>query len=256
MEFHGFPAGGCADEMPGHAPARMKRKDLEDVYDDFSEFSLSSPARKIRRLDAELPPIMEEEETAAPLIFGQPLPKEQLHTRSLQLAAGSDDVEPSLPLNEERAIVLYKPVNMPLLDFPCPSNVFLNVDPDMIASFKNGAFWQSQPNLVKTREEEAESTAGSGKAAVSSCLAVVPWMPSHHLPEAVNAVNVMGVKNQAVEESMASEGAEDALMEIEVEGGQANGVTTSGPSGLAASEGLQHWQQHCMTPQAFSGAWC
>lgn len=29
---------------------KLKRKDLEDVNDDFSDFSLSSPARKIRRL--------------------------------------------------------------------------------------------------------------------------------------------------------------------------------------------------------------
>lgn len=29
---------------------KMKRKDLDQVNDDFSDFSLSSPARKIRRL--------------------------------------------------------------------------------------------------------------------------------------------------------------------------------------------------------------
>lgn len=29
---------------------KMKRKDIEEVNDDFSDFSLSSPARKIRRL--------------------------------------------------------------------------------------------------------------------------------------------------------------------------------------------------------------
>ena len=36
-------AGGCGS-------LKMKRKDLDDVNDDFSDFSLSSPARKIRRL--------------------------------------------------------------------------------------------------------------------------------------------------------------------------------------------------------------
>lgn len=44
------------------ARTKMKRKDLDQVSDDFSDFSLSSPARKIRRLDAELPPIMEDDE--------------------------------------------------------------------------------------------------------------------------------------------------------------------------------------------------
>lgn len=29
---------------------KMKRKDLEEACDEFMEFSLSSPARKIRRL--------------------------------------------------------------------------------------------------------------------------------------------------------------------------------------------------------------
>lgn len=36
--------------MEGYFPLKMKRKDLEDVTDDFSDFSLCSPARKIRRL--------------------------------------------------------------------------------------------------------------------------------------------------------------------------------------------------------------
>lgn len=36
--------------MAGFLSGKMKRKDLEEVYDEFSEFSLSSPARKIRRL--------------------------------------------------------------------------------------------------------------------------------------------------------------------------------------------------------------
>ncbi|KAK9098313.1 hypothetical protein Syun_025358 [Stephania yunnanensis] len=46
---------------------KMKRKDLEEVVDDFTDFYLTSPARKIRRLDAELPPIMEEDEPGIPI---------------------------------------------------------------------------------------------------------------------------------------------------------------------------------------------
>lgn len=34
----------------GFLPMKLKRKDLDQVNDDFSDFSLSSPARKIRRL--------------------------------------------------------------------------------------------------------------------------------------------------------------------------------------------------------------
>lgn len=36
--------------MAGLWHGKLKRRDLEEVYDDFAEFSLSSPARKIRRL--------------------------------------------------------------------------------------------------------------------------------------------------------------------------------------------------------------
>lgn len=36
--------------MASYLSLKMKRKELEEVNDDFSDFSLSSPARKIRRL--------------------------------------------------------------------------------------------------------------------------------------------------------------------------------------------------------------
>ncbi|KAE8657966.1 hypothetical protein F3Y22_tig00116976pilonHSYRG00207 [Hibiscus syriacus] len=55
---------------------KFKRKNIDQVNDDFSDFSLSSPATKIRRLDADLPPIIEED---------------------------------SFPENHERAIVLFYP---------------------------------------------------------------------------------------------------------------------------------------------------
>ncbi|KAK7845251.1 hypothetical protein CFP56_009873 [Quercus suber] len=91
---------------------KMKRKDLEldEFSDDFSDFSLSAPARKIRRLDAELPPIMEEEEAII------------------------EDLELS-PNNEEMAIVLFKPVNAPFVQHS-PSNLSFSVDSELISGFK------------------------------------------------------------------------------------------------------------------------
>ncbi|CAG7883166.1 unnamed protein product [Brassica rapa] len=67
-------------------PTRMKRKEIDRVNDDFSDFSLSSPASKIRRLDLDLPPIMEEE-----------------------VVMEDHDRIQSSPQNQERAIVLFKP---------------------------------------------------------------------------------------------------------------------------------------------------
>ncbi|XP_010467131.1 PREDICTED: uncharacterized protein LOC104747230 [Camelina sativa] len=80
---------------------KMKRKDIERVNNDFSDFSLSSPARKIRRLDLDLPPIMEEDEIK------------------------------SVPVNEERAIVLYKP----LQQYHHQPHLF--VDTDLVSGLKN-----------------------------------------------------------------------------------------------------------------------
>ncbi|KAL0885159.1 hypothetical protein Bca101_009141 [Brassica carinata] len=91
-----------------HPPTKMKRKEIDRVNDDFSDFSLSSPATKIRRLDLDLPPIMEEE-----------VVMEEEH----------DDLQSS-PQNEERAIVLFKPP--PLHHQP---NLF--VDRSLISGLKN-----------------------------------------------------------------------------------------------------------------------
>lgn len=79
--------------------------------------------------DAELPPIMEEEEPEIPLAFEQ---------------SGGGGGGPSVPVmeefprvatNEERALVLFKPMNTLLLH--SPSNFSVSVDSDMISSFKS-----------------------------------------------------------------------------------------------------------------------
>ncbi|WCJ34688.1 hypothetical protein M5689_015982 [Euphorbia peplus] len=102
------------------SPMKMKRKDLEDVNEDFSDFSLSSPARKIRRLDV----IMEEE---------------------------VEEVDHNL----DRAIVLFKNVsNYPLL-LHSPSNFSLSVDSDFISGIKNKYPWSSGYDNTKSIEEEA-----------------------------------------------------------------------------------------------------
>lgn len=122
----------------------MKRKDFDRVNDEFSDFSLSSPARKIRRLvnslaeffenprirdhdhdddelvyiiliqDVDLPPIMEEDEID--------LPMQDTSAEEIELE----------PVNDERAIVLFKP-----LHYQQPSSGNLFVDRDLISGFKS-----------------------------------------------------------------------------------------------------------------------
>ncbi|KAE8665090.1 Detected protein of unknown function [Hibiscus syriacus] len=117
---------------------KLKRKDIDQVNDDFSDFSLSSPATKIRRLAADLPPIIEED---------------------------------YFPENHERAIVLFNP-NPLLLDPNEPSlcsSPFFSLHSDLISVFKNQFLRATDTKSAETEEIKKEN---------EGCLAVVPWVPS------------------------------------------------------------------------------
>ncbi|XP_042493594.1 uncharacterized protein LOC122073127 [Macadamia integrifolia] len=227
--------------MAGYLSMKMKRKGLEEVYDEFSDFSLSSPARKIRRLDVELPPIMEEEESPEiPVAFDRP-PSGDLGISARQSAATGTEALPSAPLNEERALVLYKPMNKPLVE--------IIVNSDLIPGLRNHGFWSEQSNQVRRVEDEAtDSSTNTG--AKNGCLAVVPWVvPTQFLPNS----GTEGMPATVVSEQMEAEGGVDTeMMEIEddnvqVTGGQAKEI---GGGVEGGSESWQQWQQqHCLTPQ-------
>lgn len=194
---------------------RMKRKDVEEVNDDFSDFSLSSPATKIRRLDAELAPIMEEEERE---------------------------------INQERAIVLFNPHQQ--LHAQSPSSSFsVSLSPDIMSGMKNqvlglnAARRQSDPLLESDEEEEAQ---GRDKAEKGICMAMVPWTSSNSrylgLQHPMNGSNDAGqLEAQGFTEN-------EAAMEIDEENSNNNGGNDGSfqPYGF----GLSQWQQqHCMLPQ-------
>ncbi|GAU11797.1 hypothetical protein TSUD_75480 [Trifolium subterraneum] len=97
--------------MAGHYKSLKRKVDgvVNHIADDFSDFSLSSPATKIRRLDAELPPIAEED-------------GELLHAP-----------------NDERALVLFKPI------VHSPSSFSLTLNSDLISEIKNNQLsWSKQ----------------------------------------------------------------------------------------------------------------
>ncbi|KAJ0985193.1 hypothetical protein J5N97_003549 [Dioscorea zingiberensis] len=156
--------------MVGFLSGKMKRKDVDEVSDEFSEFSLSSPARKIRRLDADLPPIMEEDEAAVPHVFQQQR-DQQMRSKAPEFDAVVEDV-PAIPANEERAIVLYKPVDSPLLLSPSSSNTCYTVSSDLFPDLKNQVFWRQNSNLSTVRE-----------VGMDNSLAVVPWVSRGRLEE-------------------------------------------------------------------------
>ncbi|XP_077222916.1 uncharacterized protein LOC143856547 [Tasmannia lanceolata] len=219
--------------MTGFLSVKMKRKDLEDVYDEFSDFSLSSPARKIRRLDAELPPIMEEEEPVIPLDYSQSLSEDSLKGSTPQLTAAMTEALPSLSLNEEKALVLYKQVNTPLLQSSSSSNLSFRVNTDLLPGFKNQIFWSGNSNLVTEASDKVES---------NGCLAVVPWAP-FQLPvsRGTNDIGMGGGLSEPMEAD------EVATMELEEESTASRQEARE--SAEMGGEDLQQWQQHCMTPQ-------
>ncbi|XP_059636925.1 uncharacterized protein LOC132279027 [Cornus florida] len=227
--------------MAGYLPLKMKRKELDRVNDDFSDFSLSSPARKIRRLDTDLPPIMEEDEPEIPLVFQHSMPQTQHLSDSMEKVGGPVIEElPCEPVNEERAIVLFKPMNSPLMQ--SPSNFSVSVSPDLITGFRNQVvFWSKESNPIKTAEDEA---AANGNTATSECLAVVPWNPSQFPPRQNEAPHAQA------SELMEAEEMEATTMDIEDDNIPTEQVQGNEFGGANVTEGLHHWpQQHCMIPQ-------
>uniref|UniRef100_A0A7C9CDU6 Uncharacterized protein n=1 Tax=Opuntia streptacantha TaxID=393608 RepID=A0A7C9CDU6_OPUST len=112
---------------------KLKRKDLHEVNDDFSDFSLSSPARKIRRLDAELPPIIEEEEAEIPLGYGHSVSQGAISNGAGEELKALDIEElPFVSENEDKALVPFNPMNGLL-----HSATNYSVDPNLISCFKS-----------------------------------------------------------------------------------------------------------------------
>lgn len=228
--------------MAGYLSMKMKRKDLEEVNDEFSDFSLSSPARKIRRLDADLPPIMEEEEPEVPFGFKQQ-PTADKHIPVYIEPTGCSgycpmtEELPSVPENEERALVLFRPMSTPLL--LSPSNFSVSVNSDIIAGIKNQIPWS-----VQTSEEDEAERQGLNPIRANESLAVVPWVPSQF-------PSTQG-REVPEENLMESDDAGAATMDIEennVVAETGKGWQLSGMSNVFPSQWQQQQQQHCMIPQ-------
>lgn len=108
----------------GHFKLLKRKLDgtVVQIGDDVSDFSLSSPATKIRRLDPELPPIVEE--------GGESLP---------------------VP-NDERALVLFKPMNL-----HSPSDFSLTLSSDLISHIKNNQLsWSKQCDYSDNQDQNDE----------------------------------------------------------------------------------------------------
>uniref|UniRef100_A0A1J3HE96 Uncharacterized protein n=1 Tax=Noccaea caerulescens TaxID=107243 RepID=A0A1J3HE96_NOCCA len=199
----------------------MKRKDIDRVNEEFSDFSLTSPARKIRRLDVDLPPVMEE--------GGVDMAMQETEAEQIE----------SIPVNEERAIVLFKP----LLYHQPSSSGQLFVDSDLISGFRN-RFFRDASRAVDNNDEDETS---------NKCQAVVCWSPSmignFQQPRTLEIVELDETGEDAVMDEAAMEVEEDNRstgLSFPQQGQQQQEDPTYG-------YGLHQWQQqqqqqHCMIP--------
>ncbi|KAH0669934.1 hypothetical protein KY290_026939 [Solanum tuberosum] len=226
--------------MEPYYALKMKRKDLEDVYDEFSEFSLSSPARKIRRLDADLPPIIEEvEEPEIPIAFEQAATYPSFGSNAVNRGLVIEEL-PSVPENEERAIVLFKPMNTQPVH--SPSNFSVKVDPQFLNGLKSQIFWDNTANAFRLVDNEETQQDDSSSA--KECLAVVPWFPSQFLSAAEAEV----LSQPDVSDMMDAEDMEGVAMDIEDNSVDVGPRTAVETGAVGVNDGLHHWQQqHCMT---------
>ncbi|XP_028790071.1 uncharacterized protein LOC114746047 isoform X1 [Neltuma alba] len=186
----------------------MKRKVDQD-------FSISSSATKIRRLDADLPPIEEPEVAQQPPIIPEvPSPASE---------------------NQERALVLFKPVNhSPLFS---PSSFSFTVDSDIVSAINT----DQRPWSRQYVEEEAICRDENNR----DRLALVPWAPSQFQ-------SAPGAQDSNTELMEADQMEEEASMEVEEQDYSNSSIhpTATMHCELTETEGLQPWQQqHCLIPQ-------
>lgn len=190
----------------------MKRKDVDEINDEFFDFSLSSPAMKIRRLDAELAqPTIDEEDMVNPLLFEQ-----SMESRS------------SVPENEERAIVLYNPNNNSQ-SIQSPPSISISPASDFLLGFKNPVLWSNQSNTPKPL--------------VNECLAVVPWAPSYSGHTRITDVEDRGAQISDMMDADAD------VMDVEDDYNAQQIAKAEQDHATNVRQGFNQRQQHCIIQQ-------
>ncbi|XP_011094069.1 uncharacterized protein LOC105173866 [Sesamum indicum] len=218
--------------MVGYFQLKMKRrKDVEDVSDDFAEFSLSPRSWKTTRLDAELPPIPEEEEPEVPVAFELSLPRERRFGRSVIRSLETDELR-SGPEDEERAIVLFKTINT-------TSNFSVSIDPDLISGLK--VLWSNKSNSLRVASDEAASKDRDSSSR-NGRLAVVPWVAPQLMSKPRAEFPLQSDKCEMMDAEELGESTMD------VEDNMSNEHRNANEAGeMTLYEGIH--QRHCMIPQ-------
>lgn len=203
-----------------------KRKELEQVVDGLSDFSLSGPAAKSRRLDSGLPPIMEEEPPAPSVAFHMMGEKINSGVNMSSVDVMMEGAIPHHVPSEDMALVLYKPVPFG----PGISSSSFIVSPDLIRGLKNHAF--NQTSYGELQDESPER---------SNSLALVPWTPPKMSIRSdwVASEPSEPESTQNFEVPMEADETELTYMDVE--------EAPEATAGVFDGEDPRHWQ-HCMTP--------
>ncbi|CAN6277542.1 unnamed protein product [Urochloa humidicola] len=204
-----------------------KRKELEQVVDGLSDFSLSGPAVKSRRLDPGLPPIMEEEPPSPSMAFQMLGEKINSGVNMPSLEVMMEGVMSQHTPSEDKALVLYKPVDNSVAFGPGISSSSFIVSSDLIRGLKSHAF-----NQVNYHELEDESPERSNS------LALVPWKPPQISIRSDEWAASEPESAQTSEVLMEADETEVTSMDFE----EAPEATARGLDG----DNIHQWQ-HCMT---------
>ncbi|GMY17676.1 L-arabinokinase [Fagus crenata] len=215
----------------------MKRKDLQDIFDEFS-------SRKSRRLDVDILQNMNEDPTTiVPQILEQGLLQEQPFISSGNMVQTEAPVIDSMPSNinsEERALVLYNPPNIPFVKSPSSPDFTIVVNSELIPGLKDILSLGGNGKLVKSVEKDDTE---KNPVVSNDCLAVVPWVASY-LPLA------SGENTQSAGLPEAMETEEVEIMDTDYNSSSSIcGQRTFEYGGTVEEAGeLHHWQHHFMQP--------
>ncbi|CAM8913388.1 unnamed protein product [Rhodiola kirilowii] len=235
----------------------MKRKDFEDAFDDFSCFSLAASARKSRRLDCELPPIVVEElDSGLPVAPDQGFLHENLKSGNVLVPNEAPIVDAVLPNDpsEELAIVLYNPANAAshgMVKSPGSSNLSLVMNPELFSDWRSQMFHQGNQRGLTITELDEESDENK-VFQTNNFMAVVPWVASQKsltAPAPDTQATLMTVEEEPMEAD-----ADCEMMETEDQfstpGYSDQGhIINNGMMSGAQAQALPQQQPHCLMPQ-------
>ncbi|KAK2439288.1 hypothetical protein QL285_023971 [Trifolium repens] len=203
--------------MAGHYKSLKRKVDgvVNHITDDFSDFSLSSPATKIRRLDAQLPPIVEEDD-------------ETFHAP-----------------NDERALVLFKPI------VHSPSSFSLTLNSDLISEIKNNQLSWSKQCDSSTDYYYDDNNNNNRHLAIVPWVPQASTSSSHNFEDSEyrnsNANSMELMEADEMGEVQEEDGA--AMMDVEQEDNNNNTSTFNYPMMLNLHQQVDGFQQHCLLPQ-------